>query len=529
MARVSYTAVFEDLVSGPMARMAQNGQRAFGRVDDAQDRFQRHAVRSRQGVDNIASSFGGLTRMASGLLAGLGLVEIGRGIVNTEAKFARFEAVLTNSLGDNGAARQALGNLESFAASTPFQIDELTDSFVKFVNRGFKPTMSEMTNLGDLASSTGKSFDQLTEAILDAQTGEFERLKEFGIRASKSGDQVAFTFKGVTQSVKFTDEEIRKYLISLGTLNGVQGSMAAISATTGGKISNLGDQVTSLYKNLGEALRPQIHGTIDLLAGMVTVLGSLATWLKENQEFVRALGVGLLTAGGIIAAFRIKMIALNLVMSLNPFGLIVTGIAAMVAGIYWAWESFEGFRGFLYGLWESIKVIFHGIKETVMDVLGGIGNILAGIFTGDWEMLKSGMKSFGKGILKANPVGFAVAYGEDVAKGYGSGFDKGIAAFRKSKEGAVELSPMAPTGGGGGLPPGGDPNAPGGGGGNLAAGIAGVAGDSRAARNVTISVGKLIESLNINTTNLRESGQRIQEEVTRALLTALNDVNIASG
>jgi hypothetical protein len=33
--------------------------------------------------------------------------------------------------------------------------------------------MEQMRQMGDLASSVGKSFDQLTEAILDAQTGEF--------------------------------------------------------------------------------------------------------------------------------------------------------------------------------------------------------------------------------------------------------------------------------------------------------------------------------------------------------------------
>jgi len=52
-----------------------------------------------------------------------------------------------------------------------------------------------MVKLGDLASSTGKSFDQLAEAVLDAQTGEFERLKEFGIKASANGDKVTFSFK----------------------------------------------------------------------------------------------------------------------------------------------------------------------------------------------------------------------------------------------------------------------------------------------------------------------------------------------
>lgn len=91
----------------------------------------------------------------------------------------------------------------------------MTESYIKLVNRGFKPTREEIISLGDLASSQGKQFDQLTEALLDAQTGEFERLKEFGVKAKVSGDQVAFTFKGVTTTVSKTDDAIRAYVLSL--------------------------------------------------------------------------------------------------------------------------------------------------------------------------------------------------------------------------------------------------------------------------------------------------------------------------
>lgn len=54
-----------------------------------------------------------------------------------------------------------------------------------------------------------------TEALLDAQTGEMERLKEFGITAQQNGNKVAFTFKGVTTTVDKTDKAIQGYLLSL--------------------------------------------------------------------------------------------------------------------------------------------------------------------------------------------------------------------------------------------------------------------------------------------------------------------------
>jgi len=166
------------------------------------------------------------------------LISFGKAILDTTVEFQKMEAVLTTALGSNSAAKAAMDQIVNFASTTPFQVNELTDSFVKLANRGFTQTVKEMTALGDLASSTGKSFDQLAEATLDAMTGEFERLKEFGVRAKAEGDNVAFTFKGVTTEVKNTDTAIQDYLISLGEAEGVTGSMAAISETVGGHFFN---------------------------------------------------------------------------------------------------------------------------------------------------------------------------------------------------------------------------------------------------------------------------------------------------
>lgn len=69
-----------------------------------------------------------------------------------------------------------------------------------------------LTNLGDIASSQGKPISQAVEAFNDAITGEFERLKEFGIVAKSNGDKVALTFRGQTVEVKKTSEGIGDYL-----------------------------------------------------------------------------------------------------------------------------------------------------------------------------------------------------------------------------------------------------------------------------------------------------------------------------
>lgn len=203
------------------------------------------------GFSKQMSSIGGAI---AGVFAVGQIVSFGKEVFNLTAEFQKFEAVLTNTLGHNGAAKAALSQITEFASKTPFQVNELTASFVKLANQGFIPTLKQMQALGDLASAMGKSFDQLTEAIIDAQTGEFERLKEFGIRASKQGDKVTFTFKGVKKQVDFTADSIREYVLSLGEVEGVTGGMEAQSKTLGGTLSNLKDAWDQLSISIGKLI-----------------------------------------------------------------------------------------------------------------------------------------------------------------------------------------------------------------------------------------------------------------------------------
>ena len=201
---------------------------------------------------SAGAAFGKVGAAIAGAFSVGAIIEFQKKIIEVGSEFQKFEAVLTTSLGSGSLAEGALSMIQSFAAQTPFSVRELTDAFVKLVNQGFKPTEDEMRKLGDLAASTGKTFDQLAEAIIDAQVGEFERLKEFGVRAQKEGDKVIFTFKGVKTEVDNTSESIQDYILSLGNLEGVSGSMAGISDTLGGSISNLGDSFDLLLVSISE-------------------------------------------------------------------------------------------------------------------------------------------------------------------------------------------------------------------------------------------------------------------------------------
>jgi len=213
-------------------------------------------------------------------------------MVEVRSEFQKIEAVLTNSLGSNDLAKGALGMIADYAAKTPFQLQEIAQAYVKLVNQGFTPTKEELSSLGDLAASTGKGFNQLAEAILDAQQGEGERLKEFGIRMEKNGDLMKFTFKGVSTEVANTSTAIKDYIAGLGQLQGVSGSTAAISATLGGQISNLQDAFSRMLNELGQGSEGVISSAI----------AGVSTLVENYQTVIDAVKVLVITYGAYKAA-----------------------------------------------------------------------------------------------------------------------------------------------------------------------------------------------------------------------------------
>lgn len=209
------------------------------------------------------------------------LKDVGMKSYETRKEYARFEATLRNATGSSEEAAKAMKMLQQLAKDTPASVSEWTESYIKLVNRGIKPTTDELTAMGDIAMSQGKDIDQFIEALLDAMTGENERLKEFGITASKNGKTTAYTFRGVTTEVQNTDMAIKNYILSLGKLQGVQGSMATQMNELAGLESNLGDQMDSIYNKIGKKLEPAIKSFMGTLG---KIMGTISGYLDSTNE-----------------------------------------------------------------------------------------------------------------------------------------------------------------------------------------------------------------------------------------------------
>ncbi|MEM6838151.1 MAG: hypothetical protein AAF609_15010 [Cyanobacteria bacterium P01_C01_bin.120] len=250
---------------------------------------------------------------------------------NNFSQFEQFEAALSNAFQDGDRASDELQRISEFASETPFQVDTLTQSFISLVNRGFIPTNQELTNLGDIAASQSKEFDQLAEALLDAETGEFERLKEFGILARSAGDEVTFSFRGVEQTVARTPEAIRAALISFGELEGVAGSLAAQSQTTAGAVSNLQDSLQQASVVAGGVVATGINSLIDAASALVNGFLALPAPLQASLVGLTGFTAALSGAIALIATFEALQIRSRIALAAQTAATIANATAKNAA------------------------------------------------------------------------------------------------------------------------------------------------------------------------------------------------------
>ena len=234
-------------------------------------------------TDSMGKGFKGLSstvKTLGGVIAGLGLVALGKSFSDTVTKTELLKGSLVTMTGSTENASLAFDKLLNFASTTPFTLDQSVNAFTKLTALGLTPSERALQSYGNTASAMGKDMMQMIEAVADASTGEFERLKEFGIKAKKQGDDVSFVFQGVTTTIGANATEIQEYLLGIGETN-FAGAMENQMTRLPGLFSNLSDQVTKFFLAIGDA------GGVSILAGAVAGLSGGMEYLTNNLDMVK--------------------------------------------------------------------------------------------------------------------------------------------------------------------------------------------------------------------------------------------------
>jgi len=160
--------------------------------------------RAAKSLSDGFASMSGVLKTLVPLAGALSFASITGEMVRVARETENFKAQLKTMTGSMDAAGAAFDRLNEFAKTTPYTLQQSIEGFVKLKALGLDPSERAMRAYGNTASAMGKSMIDMIEAVADASTGENERLKSFGITASKAGEMVTYTFRGVDTTMKAT-------------------------------------------------------------------------------------------------------------------------------------------------------------------------------------------------------------------------------------------------------------------------------------------------------------------------------------
>lgn len=217
-------------------------------LDDSRREMGRFAGSAEKQGNRITSSLkrvAGVAAIVTAAVMGL------RKSVDIQRETDRLSAGVITATGSIGEAKVVMRELNDIAKETPFVLDQSVEGFTKLVNLGLTPSKAAIISYGNTASAMGKDLNQMIEAVADATTGEFERLKEFGIKARQNGDRVALTFRGMTTEIGNNAAEIERYLMALGE-NEFAGAMARRMDTLDGSLATLEQNWDNTFRSISE-------------------------------------------------------------------------------------------------------------------------------------------------------------------------------------------------------------------------------------------------------------------------------------
>lgn len=229
--------------------------------------------------------------VAAGTVAAGAMAAFGASVISTSATFEGFETSLTTIEGSAEKARASMDWIADFAAKTPYDLEGVTDAFIKLKAYGIDPVDGTLLMLGDTASAMNKPLNQAVEAFADATNFQFERLREFGLTASQKGNEVTFQWtkngKALTQVVKKNGAEIQKFLKDhFGST--FSGAMIRQSKTWNGMMSTLSDSWQIFQKRVGDAgffnaVKSRLGDLLDYI-GRLDSDGTLDRWASRISD-----------------------------------------------------------------------------------------------------------------------------------------------------------------------------------------------------------------------------------------------------
>ena len=226
-----------------------------------------------------------------------------------------------------------------------------------------------------LNASTGDAV-QVGNLMGKAMMGQVDALKRVGISFTEAEANV----------IKYGTEQERAAMLAQVIQNNVGDMNAELAATDSGKqqqlVNTLGDmkeQIGGLvngalpFVTMAAQASQALAAVSTLIAGIKTLTTTLyastkafiASTAATIKNKVATLAVAAAQKVVTIAtnAWKAAQVVLNMILTANPIGLIITAIGLLVTAVITAYNNCESFRKIVDGVWEAIKPLANAIMN----------------------------------------------------------------------------------------------------------------------------------------------------------------------
>lgn len=269
-------------------------------------------------IDRTAASIGNAAKQAAAWAAALvginSVADLAKNVIETGSAFEQLEGRLKTLLGSQEAAADAFRQIKNLAATTPFEVNALTEAYAKLTAFGLEPTMDQMRAFADTAASMGggtQMLERVTLALGQAWTKgklqgqEIMQLAEAGVPvwdllARATGKNVVELQK-MSEAGQLGKSVIKQLIDEMGRVNA--GASATLMDTFAGAVSNAKDATAEFFDLIAKS------GVLDYLTQQIQSLLVEFDRMKQTGELeqkAQALADGFLNfAEAVKTAFEV--------------------------------------------------------------------------------------------------------------------------------------------------------------------------------------------------------------------------------
>lgn len=338
------------------------------------DQIDKSMSKLTEGIDGLPTSLNEIVSNTQQLAISTGNLEKG-----TDTAIALNNAFLASGASTADASRGMQQYVQMLSKGTVDMqswrsIQETMPIAMDKVAKSFKDQgVNSVNELYDALQDGTITFDDFNNRLIKLNDGvggfaELAKKNSAGIRTSFSNIKTAVV-KGLANVITAIDE---------GMQNAGLGSIAE-------NFDKIKNAVNVAFKAITDSIPPAISFLTNLWDTIKPFLPLIMAVIGYISIYQGVMG----TARKAVELYNGAQKMMNVLMNLNPIGLIIAAVIALVAGFIYLWNTSEDFRNFWIGLWEGIKKAVGAAVDWIISAWEGMKEF----FSNTWNGLVDGTKN----------------------------------------------------------------------------------------------------------------------------------------